>query len=495
MSNRWLKYSFIIIGAISIIIPIVGSFFYSHLHIDSSILLSEVERVYEGYVPYIDMHLNYPPLWFYIMAGLKWIFNVSYGCYNFYLFVHYLFVIGNMLCIFYLSQRFSFSKIISIFCAWVFFVMSHWLHGNCVLFEMPSIFMGLLSCVLLMIKNENKYFVLLAGIFGCFSFLIKQFGAGFLALAILLIFFFKEKQKLQHIAIYVVGYFIPLLVCFLLFRENLVNSVLLNGYGTSVGPNVNNSFIEHLPYMMECFFYFCYRIFPLIIISICIPLFTHKSQQIKIFVFSMCGILGFMLQFFFISWGVQGALHYYIYCVPFAAIMTGLICDIVNKDTTSKNLSGGVKLAVLLIVIFSIIPSVYSTYYNRVYKLYYKNFQKKDGHIEFAKKVGSMIKEEDSTIFVTDASEGVVYYINNLLPPNMFEVGYSNGPNEMTEERAYLQATTADYILYVLPTNYPDPIYISPRIKKHLSKLPYDTISIGEFKHHLYKQLSHEVID
>ena len=28
--------------------------------------------------------------------------------------------------------------------------------GNCVLFEMPSIFMGLLSCVLLMIKNEKK---------------------------------------------------------------------------------------------------------------------------------------------------------------------------------------------------------------------------------------------------------------------------------------------------------------------------------------------------
>lgn len=153
------------------------------------------------------------------------------------------------------------------------------------------------------------------------------------------------------------------------------------------------------------------------------------------------------------------------------------------------------KLAVLLIVIFSIIPSVYSTYYNRVYKLYYKKFQEKDGHIEFAKKVGSMIKEEDATIFVTDASEGVVYYINNLLPPNMFEVGYSNGPNEMTEERAYLQATTADYILYVLPTNYPDPIYISPRIKKHLSKLSYDTISIGEYQHHLYKQLSHEIID
>ena len=68
------------LGVLSVLVLIIGSFFRS-INVDEAVLLVEMERIAEGYVPYKTMHLNYPPLWFYINVALKSLFHIPYGCY------------------------------------------------------------------------------------------------------------------------------------------------------------------------------------------------------------------------------------------------------------------------------------------------------------------------------------------------------------------------------------------------------------------------------
>ena len=182
--NKFVKWTLGILGVLSVLVLIIGSFFNS-MDVDSAIILVEMERIAEGYIPYKTMHLNYPPLWFYINVALKWLFHVPYGCYPFYLGVHWLYAIGCASCLYYISRQWGASKYISAFVAWLFFIVSHWPQGNEILFEIPSVFWGLLA-ISLFLKWKDSYpaWQIIVGAIACCSFLTKQFGAGFLMLVL-----------------------------------------------------------------------------------------------------------------------------------------------------------------------------------------------------------------------------------------------------------------------------------------------------------------------
>ena len=95
--SKALKWTLVFAGTISALVPIILSF-WKAVWVDPAVILVEMERIAEGYVPYKTMHLNYPPLWFYMMVGLKKLFGIPYGCYNFYLSVH-LVVFLLLLCL------------------------------------------------------------------------------------------------------------------------------------------------------------------------------------------------------------------------------------------------------------------------------------------------------------------------------------------------------------------------------------------------------------
>ena len=185
--NKYLLWILGALGILSILVLIIGSFF-NRIDVDSAIILVEMERIAERYIPYKTMHLNYPPLWFYVNVALKWLFHIPYGCYPFYLVVHWLYAIGCAISLFYISKRFGANKIISAFVAWLFFIVTHWPQGNTILFEIPSIFWGLLSISLfLKWRDSHPALQIIVGILTACSFLTKQFGAGFLLLVLWLI--------------------------------------------------------------------------------------------------------------------------------------------------------------------------------------------------------------------------------------------------------------------------------------------------------------------
>ena len=161
LKNRFFLWSLAIIGILTAIIPIIGSLVNGILHVDEPVLLVEMERIAEGYIPYIDMHLNYPPLWFYIMAWLKHLFHIPYGNYSFYHFIHYIFVIANAILIAGICRRNGFGRLISWFSAWLFLIVSHWMSGNAILFEMPSLFFGLLAVWLAQLQKPQLYLYIL----------------------------------------------------------------------------------------------------------------------------------------------------------------------------------------------------------------------------------------------------------------------------------------------------------------------------------------------
>ena len=338
--NRFFLWFCAFIGIITTLIPIIGSLVNGILHVDEPVLLVEMERIAEGYIPYIDMHLNYPPLWFYIMAGLKHLFHIPYGNYSFYHFIHYIFVIANAILIAGICRRNGFGRLISWFSAWLFLIVSHWMSGNAVLFEMPSIFFGLLAVWLAQLQKPQLYIYILIGIIAACSFLIKQFGAGF-SILVLMVILLSDHHNWKHISAYVMGYILPICVCILIWHEAFVNSVIFNGYGTTNavdGGAISLLTWSNIVWICKRLVWFILRSFPILLL-IPLPFVRPWNKQYgTLLIIGICGILGFSLQFLFVHWNPMGLLHYNLYMVPFATFVTA--CILSNYKSL---IGGGVK--------------------------------------------------------------------------------------------------------------------------------------------------------
>ncbi len=473
MRNKKVIYYLVtVIGVITAFIPIIGSLVNGILHVDEPILLVEMERIAEGYMPYVDMHLNYPPLWFYLMAGLKYLFHIPYGNYLFYHIIHYIFVIANAILLAFICQNQGFSKITAWFSAWLFMISSHWLSGNAILFEMPSLFWGLLAMYLTQLQKPQLYIYSIIGIIASFSFLTKQFGAGFFFLVLIMILL-SQKLSWKHLIMYVVGYFIPICICLIIWRGTFMQSVLLNGYGTTNavdGTSVTLFTWSNVVWVLKQLGWLVIRCFPILL---AIPLlFFHKldKDQRVLFLVAIFGILGFSLQFLFVHWDRAGLLHYYLYLIPFACLIIAYISE------SYKVLIGGGKMLIITLLSITTLLSLYSTYYNRAWKIYLRSDGMK-GDIEFAQKVASKV-ENGKTIWIVDANKENIYWLANLFPPNMTTVGYSCGSLEITKERAQLQIDSADYVLHCIESDYCIPAF-TDSMKTYLSQFPTDTFDNG----------------
>ncbi len=472
LKNKLFLWALAITGILTAIIPIIGSLVNGILHVDEPILLVEMERIAEGYIPYVDMHLNYPPLWFYIMAGLKHLFHIPYGNYSFYHFIHYIFVIANAILIAGICRRNGFGRLISWFSAWLFLIASHWMSGNAILFEMPSLFFGLLGLYLAQQQKSRVYVYIIIGVITSCSFLIKQFGAGFFIL-VLLVILLSENHNWKNIVAYCIGYAIPIGICLLIWREAFISSVFLNGYGTTNavdGTSMTLFTWSNVLWVLKQLGWLVIRCFPILL---AIPLlFFHKldKNQRVLFLIAIFGILGYSLQFLFVHWNTAGLLHYFLYIIPFACLVTAYLLN------SCKYIIGGGKVLVISLLCITCLSSVYSTYYNRVWKIYMRSDGMK-GDIEFSKKIASNI-ESGKTIWIVDANLEKIYWLANILPPNMATVGYSCGSLEITKERAQLQVDSADYVLHCIESDFCIPAF-TDSMKIYLSRFETDTIDNG----------------
>ena len=481
-ANKYVKWTLGVLGVLSVLVLIVGSYF-NIMFVDSAILLVEMERIAEGYIPYETLHLNYPPLWFYINVALKKLFHVPYGCYHFYLTIHWLYAIGCATCLYYISKKWSANNYISVFVVWLFFMLTQWRFGNFIIFEIPSVFWGLLA-VSLFLKWENRKpaWQIIVGVFSCCAFLTKQFGAGFLLLVLWLILTSASSNKWKQAGYYLLGYCIPLLICLACWGTNMYQSILFNGYGTDA--MVAYLGIKHskLVNILKNLFNFLNYSVPFVYVAIILLPTIFKQNQWREGLFCFFGIGGFLLQFYF---AIGDGNHYFLYMIPFALLLIPIILTL----DLQKYVQGVMWAAIALTVAFGF----YTAYYNRVWK-YYLRGAKQDYENQW--KMGEQISnivQEGETVFIPHVLQ-FAYYTANLYPSCMAEIGYGCGPMEMTIAKTAKCVSEADYVLHFthqfrrsqLPESWKGKDYeYTDSIQQYVDQFPSDTFGTTVVLHYL----------
>lgn len=449
-----MKRSYKVLAVIVSVLPLLVLMVLSYrscLWVDSSVILVEMERIAEGFVPYRTMHLNYPPLWFYMMAGLKKLFSVPYGCYPFYLTVHYLFTAGCSWLVFAISRRMGARVWASLLSVWIMLLACFWMYGDRVLFEMPSLFFGLLSVLLVLSFRDGKryHFIYIGAISGC-AFLVKQFGVGFLLLDIYLILFYCRERISGKLVRFLAGYSVPIVICLAIWRMDIVSSVLMNGYGGEevrmmVG-GVGYNFVKRLIVGSA---YFCLR-FPFVVLSVWAFPWIARIGKWKEVLFCLCGIGGFLLQMKFIVITTpalqQPQSHYLLYVLPFAAMLLALMLSFENQTKCYR-------VVLLCCVCVSV---AYSGY--RIARFSIPGYLDEDSREmqrETADRVNGLI-DGSKTVWIADGSLEYLYYLCNLYPADMKNIGYSTGCFEITPEKALSEVHQADYVIYYDDRGEPD---------------------------------------
>lgn len=437
-----------VVTVVLALVPIVLATFRNPLGCDEAYYLTFVERVSEGYDLYGDIHCGYTPLFFYILAGLKLIFNVGYGQFEFYRAVFFVFQIFCSFFIYKICREFKINKYFSYIVAWVFLIQIHYMDGNFVLLETPAMAFGLAGTYLSLNKYNSRYKYLIVGfLYGC-SMLCKQYGAGYIAIGLILILLF-EQNRIRKILGMSIGFVLPVLFCLLYWKSDFI-MLFFSGYGTSSLEKAG--FEVGLAQKLDTVWYaykkLCFRFAWVLPMSLLFIALIRKSGYFKQYLLCLSGILIFTFQFYF-SYSV----HYLQFFLPYIAIISAIILFI-SKSILSKIVSYS---SFGLMTLFAI----YSTYHNRVYKLYLKDYKQKQ--VEYAEKVKSYI-DEDKTIWIFHEGLYYVYYMANVKPPFL---DYSFGPLALDKDRAKQLAESADYVLSYIKDS-PYHIFYTKELKEYV---------------------------
>lgn len=441
--------------------------FVRPLGLDSSIILKEMESVSEGYIPYKTLHLNYPPLFFYLMALLKRIFNVPYGCYNFYLAVHYLLLLCIGYFIYIVSRFFGGNRFVSLLTSWICLILIIWYEGCMVLFEVPSMFFGLASSALIAvnIKRGQPFLFILSGMFAICAFLIKQFGAAFIPLNIYLLLISVKNRK-RACYYFILGVFIPLLIVLSVFGANFIESTLLNGYGTTTNKLAGEDISLHAKGIsivkgIGDVFVMC----PIALLFLLSP-FAIIERKWKKLLFCIMGFLLFSLQFYFVY---PCGLHYFQYFVPVIV----LIIPILSTVKMPKYIVFTSYTCCVLTVLYGLVITIYSPIKLFSYYLEQKSYQKKLANVI------SLNLPEKKTLWIANTDCLVFYYLVNCKTADMKNFGYSSGPWEVTEDKARSQVNSVDYILcrYDTITTSQQDYYLTDDMKAVIYGHPYKMIA------------------
>ena len=412
------------------------------------------------------------------------LFHVPYGCYLFYLAVHWIYAIGCALCLYYISMKWGASKYVSALVAWLFFIVSHWPEGNEILFEIPSLFWGLLSISLfLKWKDSHPAWQIFVGALACCSFLTKQFGAGFLLLVLWLIIVSTSTNKWKQAAYYLLGYSLPLLICLVCWGTDIYQSILFNGYGTDKMDaywGIETTLASILARMWDNLIYFINRFVPVVYLAILLLPFIIKQKKWREALMCFFGIGGFLLQFYF----VHGSLHYFLYMMPFALLLISIILTL--------NLNKYVRLIAYAVIGWTALIGMYSAYHHCVWKLYLQNGkQDYENQWNFGKQVANIVQEGE-TIFIPHYGLCYLYYTGNLYPSCMADIGYGVGPMELDIEHAAKWVANTDYVLHFTSKLMYDKYqgkdfeyFYNDSIQQYVDQFPSDTIEKETVIHYL----------
>lgn len=324
----------LIVLSLLVLISFIISACYVRINEDSVYYLGVTRLILDGKIPYVDFALGYTPLSFYLMCIPCSIFGTSFLCGLVTLYIISLF---NAFVVYRIVLRETGSMALAWFGAVIMMLYGLVFDGRYYFLEPFVLAFGLPS-VLLLYKDNNRH-LLLSG-FLCFcAFGCKQYGLGFIFLAIVFILVKNKfsKDGIKKVFWILVGFIVGL--CFFVLLL-LVQKVPLSSLLYLSGSDYERDGIMGLFGAYQTIF----MLIPILIVAILV-FFIHFRKTIRqpLLVVSVCGILGFMLQTY-----VRFYAHYIWLALPFIVFFVISIVQMLEGRYK--------KLYVLVASVMMIIP-------------------------------------------------------------------------------------------------------------------------------------------
>ena len=294
-----------------------------------------VRLLLQGKVPFVDFHIGYTPLSFYMAYLPARLFGTSVtAALTFETFMSLI----NAGLIYYLLRKEVRDKALYVFSVAFYLTSLFFLDGMCYMLEPFIMFWGLLS--LIAVRRGTPLAVLVAGVCSFMAVWSKQYGLGFFVLNILYLLLSFRKQWLA-----LIGRLLVLGIGFAATGFCMVESLLMQGATLTGMTTFSGAAYEKLGLLglLEGYGYLL-LVAPFLPVAIFLIIRHFKTlPEEKFLVVSLCGILGFMLAAY-----VRPYLHYIQLPLPFAIFVTTILVDRYGVQRGNERLVKWFKASVIV---------------------------------------------------------------------------------------------------------------------------------------------------
>lgn len=389
----------------------VVSALYVRINEDAAFYIGVSQLMSDGKVPFVDFLPGYTPLSFYLMCVPLGIFGDSYVCA---IITLYLIQFVNALLVYQIVVAHTQQTRWAWLAALLFLLYSLFLDGRYYVLEPFVLLFGLLSVKLLI--RDSRWHLFLAGFFCFCSFWSKQYGLGFIFLALLYeIAHFRFSKTAAKNTFLILSGFVVCAVLFLLLAllqgADLTRMLILSGADYE-----KNGFAG---LVTACVFLL--KIMPVLLLAfLTVIFFFKKSVKDGFLMMSLAGIIGFMLQFY-----VRYYYHYFLLALPFMIFLVFLSVKLLSKVALQK-------VYVSIIALSTMLPLYFVATENKNVCSQRLRIQQEN----ISEQLSELIPKGEKDILV---SQEVLYaaLLNRYTPPLIQKYGLSNGfvtaPDEMLD--------------------------------------------------------------
>lgn len=378
---------------------------------DANYYIGASRFIMDGKVPFVDFQLGYTPLSFYIMCIPLSMFGVSFTTA---LAALYMVHILNAFWVYKICCQYSTNQWLSIFTAELSLMLCLICDGSSYVLEPFVLFFGLPAIYLL--KTESARKIMLSG-FLCFcAFWCKQYGLGFICLAMVyLCFCHSMGMPLIRKLLYLILGFVAGLVVFvaLFWIQGVDPLAMLSLSGSDYHREGMQGYIDAWRTLLI--------IIPLLVLPIIMVIIRLKEiRKFPLLYMSFLGVFGFLLQCYVRFYG-----HYLILVMPFCA----LILFACVKAFLSLRFK---KAYTLLLLLTPVIPSYFTIKDSvNLFKNDVSAIQEQSAHM-----IEKIIPKGSDGVFASSDMLPVAL-LNSYNPPLEQKFGLSNGfvtnPDEVYE--------------------------------------------------------------
>lgn len=408
------------------VLKMTTSLQFSGVNFDASYYLGVSRLILEGKIPFVDFSPGYTPLSFYIMAIPIAIFGKSFTTA---LSVLYIFYIVNTYILYKIIKQHSGTKLISLYCSILSLVLCLGTGGNGYILEPFVLFFGLSA--LYVLKKGTLKWIIISG-FLCFcSFWSKQYGLGFICLAIAALFLEEgmEKSFLSKVVYLLMGFFGGMVLFVMFFFLQGVDFLsLLSLSGNSYE---RDGIVGLIGGWISLFI-----TLPLLMVALLVMIVKiQKAMKLSLMAVSFLGVFGFMLQCY-----VRFYAHYLMLAMPFAVLMLYACANAFNNEKL-KN------VYMVLLFLSSVIPIYFAS--KSIMAVLVENAQEKQKIS--AKVIEEHVPRGSKDVFC--AMDLLPYmHLNTYTPPLIKKYGMSNGfvrkskeVSEMVKASTYCMISERDF--------------------------------------------------